>query len=122
MTSGLDTVPAEAEGILVVGDCQVPAAGGQQRFAMESRLRRCPADVASLRRSLATHHPRWLVIGRVEEEADAQLLVMTAWQVYPDLRLAMLGPLNDLRRCERWMRRGCHVYVADSSPFATVLA
>ena len=67
------------------------------------------------------HHPRWLLVGQVADEAAVPLLVMTAWQVYPDLRLAMLGPALDLRRCERWLRRGCQVYLTDGSALETVL-
>jgi hypothetical protein len=55
------------------------------------------------------HRPRWLVIGPGIDESAVLVLVATAWQTYPDLKLAMLGPLGDLRRCERWLRRGCHV-------------
>jgi DNA-binding NarL/FixJ family response regulator len=120
MTSRLDIVFAGADGVLVVGEwwAQAPA-----RQALNgARFERCAPDVDSLRRSLARHHPLWLVIGQLADEAAIQQLVMTAWQVYPDLRLAMVGPVQDLRRCERWLRRGCHVYMVDSTPFATVLA
>lgn len=122
MTSRLDTIPADDDGVLVVGDCQVPLPGRDYPFGMEARFQRCPAEVGSLRRTLAAHRPRWIVIGRVDDDTAAQQLAMTAWERFPDLKLAMLGPLEDTRRCERWLRRGCQVYMADSSPFASVLA
>jgi DNA-binding NarL/FixJ family response regulator len=115
MTSRLDTTLAGASGVLVVGDWRGRAATDGPAVL------RCAAEVASLRLSLATHHPRWLVIAGAVEEPTVQLLVMNAWQVYPELGLAMLGPAHDVGRCERWTRRGCHVYLSDSTPFATVL-
>jgi DNA-binding NarL/FixJ family response regulator len=86
-----------------------------------ARFERCAPDADSLRRKLAVLHPRWLVIGRGVDEDGAAELVTTAWQTYPELELAMLGPRSDMRRCERWLRRGCRVYLPDSIPFAAVL-
>jgi DNA-binding NarL/FixJ family response regulator len=86
-----------------------------------TRCQRCPPEVASLRRRLAVDHPRWLVVGPGIDEDVAAGLVTTAWQAYPDIELAMLGPLRDLKRCERWLRRGCRVYLPDSTSFASVL-
>jgi DNA-binding NarL/FixJ family response regulator len=120
MTSRLDTVPG-AEGILLVGDRQEPAPGLELSARMRPRLDFCQPDVGTLRRTLAARRPLWLVVGHVADEAAVQVLVTTAWQMYPDLKLAMLGPLDDLRRCERWLRRGCHVYLPDSTPFGTML-
>jgi DNA-binding NarL/FixJ family response regulator len=86
-----------------------------------ARFERCAPDAGSLRRKLAVLRPRWLVIGRGVDEDAAVELVTTAWQTYPELELAMLGPRSDMRRCERWLRRGCRVYLPDAIPFAAVL-
>jgi len=119
LMSRLDGRRADADGVLVVGDWWgTPFA--REHPALGS-FERCPADVGSLRLSLAANHPLWLVMGRVDDESAAQQLVMTAWQAYPDLKLAMLGPLHDVRRCERWLRCGCHVYLCDTTPLASVL-
>jgi DNA-binding NarL/FixJ family response regulator len=121
MTSKLDTLLADADGILVVGEWWGSASSRGHPALSGTRFERCAAEVGSLRRSLAAHHPRWLLIGRVDDESAVQPLVAMAWQMYPDVRLAMLGPVHDVRRCERWLRRGCHVYLADSTPLTTVL-
>jgi DNA-binding NarL/FixJ family response regulator len=84
------------------------------------RLERCSPELGSLRRTLAVLHPLWLVIGPGIQEGVVQALVTTAWDTYPDLRLAMLGPVGDLRRCERWLRFGCRVYLPESTPFAAL--
>jgi len=86
-----------------------------------ARFERCAPDADSLRRKLAVLHPRWLVVGRGVDEDAAVDLVTTAWQTYPELELAMLGPRTDMRRCERWLRRGCRVYLPDSIPFPAIL-
>jgi DNA-binding NarL/FixJ family response regulator len=122
MTSRYDTLLAESEGVLVVGDWWGSVLAREHPAMRGSRLERCPADVNSLRRCLAAYHPVWLVMGEAGDEADVELLLRTAWQVHADLKLAMLGPLHDLRRCERWLRRGAHVYLSDSTPLATALA
>jgi DNA-binding NarL/FixJ family response regulator len=116
LTIRFDEQPGVPDGFLLVGRCGEPGPAHGPRFE------RCAAEVASLRLGLAAHHPRWLVIGSDAEEGTVQLLVVNARQVYPDIRLAMLGPLEDVARCERWMRRGCEVYLADSTPVATVLS
>jgi len=105
----------------MVGDWHHQAIGLSRADVDGVRVERCSPDVGALRSRLAVHHPLWLVVGHVADEAAVQLLVMTAWQVYPDLRLAMLGPVQDLVRCQRWLRRGCHVYLSDSTPLTTML-
>ena len=112
MTSLLDTV-AHPDGTLLVWDSDEDV-----RWLVHAA--RCPPQLDSMRRELARRHPLWLVIGPGIDERVVQALVTTAWSTYPDLRLAMLGPVDDLRRCERWLRCGCRVYLPDSIPFATV--
>ena len=114
MTSTLEAV-ASPNGILVVREDVL-------WMEESSRFERCAPNVDSLRRKLAVLHPRWLVVGRGVDESAAVALVTTAWQTYPDLELAMLGPRSDVRRCERWLRRGCRVYLPDAIPFAAVLS
>jgi len=107
--------------MLVVWDCGEDVHLLEHAGRTGARFERCGPDVESLRGRLAVHHPLWLVIGPGIGEATVVELVSTAWQAYPDLRLAILGPVGDLRRCERWLRRGCHVYLPDSIPFAAML-
>ena len=122
MTSRFDIdAPPEADGILVVWQCHEDVHWLEHADRAGARFERCAPEIGSLRRRLAMQHPSWLVIGPGVDESSVLLLVTAAWQMYPDLKLAMLGPLDDLRRCERWLRRGCHVYLPDSIPFPAVL-
>ena len=120
MTSLVDTV-AGPDAMLVVRDWDEhspwPRHSGEDDGA---RFERCAPELAALRRQLVLHRPLWLVIGPDIEDDVVQALVTTAWATQPDLRLAMLGPVDDLRRCERWLRGGCRVYLPDSTPLATV--
>ena len=70
MTSTLDAV-ADPEGVLVVWE------GGEDVLLLEdadrasARFERCAPEVDALRRKLALHHPRWLVVGRGVDESAA---------------------------------------------------
>jgi DNA-binding NarL/FixJ family response regulator len=119
VTSPLDTF-AQPDGMLVVWDCDEDVHWLEHTDRSGSRFERCVPELGSLRRKLATHHPLWLVMGPGIDETTVRALVATAWGTYADLGLAMLGPVGDLRRCERWLRCGCRVYLPDSTPFATV--
>jgi DNA-binding NarL/FixJ family response regulator len=119
MTSILD-IDDQPDGTLVVWECHEDVHWLEPADRAGARFERCPPELGSLRRKLAAHHPLWLVIGPGIDEHVVQALVTTAWDTYPDVRLAMLGPVEDLRRCERWLRCGCRVYLPDSVPFAAV--
>jgi DNA-binding NarL/FixJ family response regulator len=103
---------AAAGGVLLIGGW---------RLADDGRVERCPAEPGALRQALVARRPRWLLVAQIADEAAVQRLVMAAWSVCSDLRLAMLGPVDDVRRCERWLRRGCRLYFSDQSDVATVL-
>jgi DNA-binding NarL/FixJ family response regulator len=111
---------AQPDGMLVVWECDDDVHWLEYADRSGARFERCAPELGSLCRKLAMHHPLWLVVGPGIEESVVQALVTTALGTYPDLRLAMLGPVDDLRRCERWLRWGCRVYLPDSIPFATV--
>ncbi len=59
--------------------------------------------------------PAWLLIGEGLDESATRVLVSRASIVLPDLGVAMVGPPDDWKRCERWTRRGCRVYLSSSS-------
>ena len=87
-------------------------------------VQRCPTDARPLKEMIVSQHPTWLLIGHGPDEVTIRTLVHSGQAMSPDLQLAMLGPTDDLRRCERWMRRGCTVYLAsnaDVERVATVL-
>lgn len=118
-TSTLDTA-LKPEGLLVAPPGGWDVLQPEDADDASIRFARCAPEVDSLRRELALHQPRWLVIGSGVEENAAVALVMDAWQMCPDLQLAMFGPPGDVGRCERWLRRGCHVYLPDTMPLAAL--
>jgi DNA-binding NarL/FixJ family response regulator len=85
-------------------------------------IQRCPPDVRSLKELIASLHPTWLLIGQGPDEVTIRTLVHSGQAMDPDLQLAMLGPIDDLRRCDRWMRRGCSVYLASDADADRVAA
>jgi DNA-binding NarL/FixJ family response regulator len=119
VTNLLDTID-QPDGMLVVWDCDEDVHWLEHTDRAGARFERCVPELGSLRRKLAVHHPLWLVVGPGIQESIVQALVTTAWGTYPDLGLAMLGPVGDLRRCERWLRCGCRVYLPETIPFAAV--
>jgi DNA-binding NarL/FixJ family response regulator len=56
----------------------------------------------------------WLLAAPDFDDGQIQRAICRAKAIREDLRLAILGPRHDWRRCERWMRRGCRVYLEDS--------
>jgi DNA-binding NarL/FixJ family response regulator len=56
----------------------------------------------------------WVLAGEDIDDRDIQHGVASARAVREDLSLAVIGPLHDWRRGERWLRRGCRVYLEDS--------
>ena len=85
-------------------------------------VRRVPAEVRHLKETIAAAHPLWLLIGPEVEEQTIRSVVLSCQAMHPDLQLAMLGEVGDLRRCERWMRRGCRVYLESSAGVERVAA
>lgn len=119
LTNMLET-PIKPDGVLVVQEAPCDVLRLEDGNPASVQFARCAPEVDSLRRALALNHLRWLVMGNGVEENAAVELVTDAWQRDPDLRLAILGPQDDVRRCERWLRRGCHVYLPDTMPFTAV--
>ncbi|GAA2786873.1 response regulator transcription factor [Crossiella cryophila] len=45
-------------------------------------------------------------------ESTVETLVHDAWEIQNDLRLALLGSPDDQLRCQRWVQRGCRIYLS----------
>ncbi len=101
--------------VILVGDWfAVPVEREVLRFRRMT-IRRASAEVRHLKETIATVHPEWLLIGPAVDEPTIRSVVLSGQAMHPELRLAMLGEPDDLRRCERWMRRGCQVYMESSA-------
>jgi DNA-binding NarL/FixJ family response regulator len=126
---------APAERVLVVGGW--PAIDGQwdKNGTMTSRrsvARReirlrdtvvtcCPPNPELVRKVFRALRPTWLILGRGLDDNEAESLISSCRAVSPGARLAMLGPLRDIHRVDRWMRRGCAVYLSDTCSLSRLL-
>jgi DNA-binding NarL/FixJ family response regulator len=106
--------------VLLVGEWSgIPPASGEVR-AGRMVIQRASADPRQLKQAIAALRPAWLLVGQSLDERTLRSLVPLALAMRPDMHVAMLGSTDDLLRCERWMRRGCHVYLDASSAPARV--
>jgi DNA-binding NarL/FixJ family response regulator len=80
------------------------------------------ADPRELQVVASDIHPSWLLLGAGANEAACVRVVWTARGLWPQLQLAVLGPLDDLERCERWVHRGARVYLASTASWERLVA
>jgi DNA-binding NarL/FixJ family response regulator len=80
-----------------------------------------PTDRHQLRETLVRMRPGWLLMGEVPDEETTESVISCARTICPGIRLAMLGPADDMQRCQRWMRRGCAVYLDGESGLQQVV-
>jgi len=75
--------------------------------------------------SIAVHTigASWIMVGYDHDDGDIQRVITSAKAIREDVGLALLGPRHDWRRCERWLRRGCRVYLENSiDPYRAMAA
>lgn len=116
-----DAVPARVL-VVLVGEWPAVAAGCTEVRSHRMVVQRGPVEARRLKELVASEHPHWLLIGPTVDEQTARSVVPSGQAMHPELQLAMLGRPDDLRRCERWMRRGCHVYMDGSAGIERVAA
>ncbi|GHF37432.1 MULTISPECIES: helix-turn-helix transcriptional regulator [Streptomyces] len=92
------------------------------RAAVEDALRACLAEVdadhlaghpESFARLTGAQTDPWLLLGTGLTDGQAVAVADSACSAVPACRIAVLGPPGDEARTERWMRRGCDVYLAE---------
>lgn len=83
------------------------------------RITWCPPDGNRLRELLSRTRPAWVLIGDMADEITERLAAC-AKAASSQTKLAMLGPRDDMQRCQRWMRRGCSVYLDRDSALKRV--
>lgn len=104
------------------GEPPRPCAGGREIRLRDTAVTCYPAHSELVRRALRTVHPSWLVVGQGPDDNDTGTLLASCRSVSPATRLAMLGRARDPDRVDRWMRRGCSVYLSETSSLSRVLA
>jgi DNA-binding NarL/FixJ family response regulator len=120
----LDGVCAESRDIVVVGEWSALSISAVRlTVAHDVEIVRCPARPRALEcllRELDT--AGWLLVGGDQEDDATRAMARSVRSVRPDCLLAMLGHRQDWPRCERWLRRGCKVYLEVNSEIDRVVA
>jgi len=80
------------------------------------------ADGEDVSRRAAIARPTWLLAGGGLDDCRIQSSVSATRATCPEARLAILGPPDDWKRCERWVRRGCAVYLTHGTSANRVLS
>jgi DNA-binding CsgD family transcriptional regulator len=101
--------------VVLVGDWSAAPVDGAALGARRMLFRHGPTEARCLKQLVATAHPKWLLFGPSVDEPAVRSLTMSGQAMHPELQLAMLGHADDLRRCARWLRRGCQVYLECSA-------
>jgi DNA-binding NarL/FixJ family response regulator len=76
----------------------------------ETHIHTCQ-DPDELTSMVYSRRADWMLAGPDLDDGDIQRLFSRAIAVRENVRLAVLGHRWDWRRCERWLRRGCRVYL-----------
>jgi DNA-binding NarL/FixJ family response regulator len=108
--------------VVLVGDWSAAPVAGDVLAGRRVVFRHGPTEPRWLKQLVATAHPKWLLFGPSVDEPTVRALTMSGQAMHPELQLAMLGHAGDLRRCARWLRRGCHVYLECSAGVDRVAA
>lgn len=73
------------------------------------------ADSDLLAATIHSVQAEWMLVGERIDDSEIHRTFSRAKAIREDLKLAILGPRRDWRRCERWQRRGCRVYLEDTA-------
>ena len=72
-------------------------------------ITQAPLEPRALHAAALTDRPDWLLLGEGPQEQQLQELAATARSARPEIRVAVLGPADDTRRVEGWLRRSAFV-------------
>lgn len=72
----------------------------------------CSPGVRELKDGIARYPAPWILLCADVPESKARQLWYLAFSMRPAARLIVQGPPDDVSRSERWLRRGCAVYVS----------
>ena len=110
----------ESPSIVLVGEWEALSINAA---ADSVEIVRCPAKPRALQGLLRDFDTAaWLLVGSDQNDDTIDALVRSMRAVRPGCSLAMLGSRHDWSRCERWLRRGCKVYMELNSDINHVLA
>src|SRR5438105_1732510 len=101
----------DVEVIALVGDWHHPANDATSQLSKQFLLVTCPPEVRLVKQMVISRRPHWLVVSDPCAEDETLALVHAGRAMSPGLRLAILGRADDLEACDRWIRRGCDIYL-----------
>jgi DNA-binding NarL/FixJ family response regulator len=98
--------------VILVGSWPAMPVGRFQRSGGMG-VYRC-TDRDELASAVHTRRAEWILAGQELDDGDIQHTISGVRAVRESVRLAVLGQRRDWRRCDRWMRRGCQVYLEET--------
>jgi DNA-binding NarL/FixJ family response regulator len=109
------------DAIVLIGAWDRASCDLDNRQAHGFQLLRSAADAAVLKTLALTSRPSWFLLRLGQDEVQLASLAALGQQLLPELRVAALGPVDDLELCRRWLKRGCTVYMSVSTPLSRLL-
>jgi len=106
-----------SDSILLLGEW--PALAREHRLS--GRVQRCTLTPAAATIAALRLRPAWILCASADEKL-LNLSAAVARRAEPAAKLAVLGRGEDIVRCDSWLRRGCSVYLRDTTPPATTIA
>lgn len=97
--------------IALVGEWREPHGDAALRLSKQFQLVTCPPDVRLVKEMVINRRPRWLVVCDARCNDEPLALVHAGRAMSPGLRVAVLGSAHDIEACDRWIRRGCDIYL-----------
>jgi DNA-binding NarL/FixJ family response regulator len=110
----------DLNGGVIVGRSPVIGASRDNVELAGINFRPCSPTRKDLKNAIARFRDPWILLGTGISEGTARTLWALATAMRPAARLVVQGPPDDLRLCDRWLRRGCDVYVSTRTPRATL--
>ena len=70
----------------------------------------CP-EITRFQHAVLSIDPSWVLVSPSVGDWEIRRSMFSARSVSPGLKLAILSDSDDWRRCDRWLRLGCNVYL-----------
>jgi|ERR1700674_102495 len=101
---------------ILLGTWPAVTSAGDDRTIGPFAVDTCLPVPGKVKAIIARSRSPWLLFGLGVDETVLTQIWRSAATMRPSARLAMVGAPDDMQRCDRWLRRGCSVYVSNSVP------
>jgi len=112
-------ITSEALRVVVVGHWPVGPSGSRAGDEL-TEIHHCP-DTRQVSGYLERTGADWLLIGRGYDDYAIDRLLSSVRLRRDCVRLAILGEAQEWRRAERWLRRGCDLYLQQAASLDRVI-